>query len=115
MQLGYLDAKTEKIIRASFAVRATMAGYEQQIRDLDAERTRIGAEQERIRANLVPLGERSSEKELRERYIRTLNQQEDRIVAIADKRTEASESLTSARKELEDSLNGLKSDGAVKA
>jgi len=115
VQLGFLDAKTEKVVRASFAIRATMAGFEQQIRDLDAERVRIGAEQERIRANLVPLGDRASEKELRERYIRTLNQQEDRIVAIASERTEASESLMSARKELEDSLNGLTFDGDVKA
>lgn len=115
VQLGYLDAKTEKVIRASFAIRAKMAGFEQQIRDLDAERTRIGAEQERIRANLVPLGERSSEKELRERYIRTLTTQEDRIVAIAGERTKASELLTAARKELEDSLNGLKFEGTVKA
>ena len=115
VQLGYLDAKTEKVIRASFAIRAKLAGFEQTIRDLDAERTRIGAEQERIRANLVPLGERASEKELRERYIRTLNAQEDRIVAIGAERTAASDSLVAATRDLQDSLNGLKYDGTVKA
>ncbi len=113
-RLGYLDPMTEKVIRASFVVRTKMAGFEQTIRDLDAERTRIGAEQERIRANLVPLGERASEKELRERYIRTLNAQEDRIVAIAAARTAASDSLSSATQELQESLNGVKFDGTVK-
>jgi len=112
---GYLDAKTEKVIRASFAIRAKMAGFEQTIRDLDAERTSIGAEQERIRANLVPLGERSSEKELRERYIRTLNAQEDRIVSIAVERKATSDSLASASGNLQDSLNGLKFEGTAKA
>ncbi|MBX7169276.1 MAG: hypothetical protein K1X74_23285, partial [Pirellulales bacterium] len=39
-------------------------------------------EQKRIRDNLQALGDRSAEKELRERFVRTLSSQEDRLEKI---------------------------------
>ena len=51
---------------------------------LNEERTKIHAEQKRIRENLGALGDRSSEKELRERFIATLGKQEDRLAKIAE-------------------------------
>src|SRR6185295_18851815 len=54
-----------------------------QIAELEHERQTIHQEQGRIRENLQALGDRSSEKEFRERLVRTLNEQEDRLNAIS--------------------------------
>ena len=42
----------------------------------------IHTEQKRIRENLQAIGDRAGEKELRERYLKTLNAQEDRLEKI---------------------------------
>ncbi len=110
MQQRFLDAKTEKIIRSSFAIRKKCADYEKTIRDLDAERNQLHVEQTRIRENLAPLGDRASEKELRERYLRTLNQQEDRLEAIAQEAAVATTGLQAAKQELQALFDGLALD-----
>jgi hypothetical protein len=73
----FIDKRTEKVLRDSFAVRREIAGFEETLQQLAAERQGIHAEQKRIRDNLGALGDRASEKELRERFVRTLGGQED--------------------------------------
>lgn len=79
----YLDPPTEQALRRAFALRGRAAETEQKIRKLGDERKEISNAQERIRENLKALGDRSAEKELRERFVRSLNGQEDRLEAIA--------------------------------
>jgi hypothetical protein len=78
----YLDAPTEQVIREAFDLRRRASSAEEKIRRIEAERRTIHTEQERIRGNIKSLGDRSSEKELRERFVRTLNTQEDRLEGI---------------------------------
>jgi len=78
----YLDDKTAEVLRQVTDLRQQTAGIEAQLQRLEAERTKIHAEQKRIRENLQALGDRSSEKDLRERFVRTLNTQEDRLEEI---------------------------------
>ena len=59
-----------------------MSEAEANVRRLEAERKAIHTEQERIRENIKSLGDRLSERELRERFIRTFGTQEDRLEAI---------------------------------
>src|SRR5205814_9643610 len=82
LEQRYLDAKTAKVLRQVVEHRQQTAGLEEQIQRLEKERDKIHAEQKRIRENLQALGDRSSEKELRERFVRTLNVQEDRLEQI---------------------------------
>jgi hypothetical protein len=110
MQLQYLDAKTEKVIRSSFTIRKTCADFEKTIRDLETERNQLHVEQTRIRENLASLGDRASEKELRERYVRTLNQQEDRLEAIVQEAVVATAGLQAAKQELQTLFDGLALD-----
>ena len=70
------------MIRQAFELRRKISDAEANVRRLEAERKAIHTEQERIRENLKSLGDRSSERELRERFIRTFGTQEDRIEAI---------------------------------
>jgi hypothetical protein len=78
----YVDARTEAALRRVIEEQQRLAEARERVADLEGERDAIHAEQKRIRENLLALGDRSSEKELRERFIRTLNSQEDRLEQI---------------------------------
>jgi uncharacterized coiled-coil protein SlyX len=78
----YLDEPTAGVIRQAIALRQLLTEAEEKIRRLEAERKTIHTEQARIRENIKSLGERASEKELRERFVRTFTTQEDRLEAI---------------------------------
>jgi hypothetical protein len=110
---GYLDDATQKSIRAAFAVRTRVAQMEEQIRRTDEEWTKLHAEQGRIRENLTALGDRASEKDLRERYVRTLGQQEDRLEVIEKERAVAVQSRDTARTELTAAVNAVRLDRPV--
>jgi hypothetical protein len=78
----YLDPKSADVLRRVVALRRQAADLSQRFERLEAERNSIHAEQKRIRENLQSLGDRSAEKELRDRLVRTLNGQEDRLEQI---------------------------------
>jgi hypothetical protein len=109
----FLDEKTVKAIRDTFTVRRQIADLDKKIAALDQERSRLHQEQARIRENLAPLGDRASEKELRERYIRTLTQQEDRLETIDRERAAAVATRDSASAKVNDILSGLNYEGTV--
>ncbi|MBA4186690.1 MAG: hypothetical protein C0467_01600 [Planctomycetaceae bacterium] len=109
----FIDKKTEKVLRASFQVRSEIAKFEGQLTALDGERKQIHAEQKRIRENLGSLGERASEKELRERFVRTLSQQEDRLEVIAKEEKQHQLDRDTARTKLNDTLAALEFETTV--
>jgi hypothetical protein len=78
----YLDAKTEAALKRVVDLREQQVDVEAQLQRLEQERASIHAEQKRIRENLQSLGDRASEKNLRERFIKTLETQEDRLEAM---------------------------------
>jgi hypothetical protein len=78
----YLDAKTQKTLRQVVDLRLEAGQIDVGIQALGKERSDIHSEQKRIRDNLQSIGESLSEKKLRERYLKTLNAQEDRLEAI---------------------------------
>jgi hypothetical protein len=83
LEQRYVDAATERVLRQVLAAQRQFADLEAQLQRLQEERERIHTEQGRIRQNLESLGDRASEKELRERFVRTLTAQEDRLEQIA--------------------------------
>ena len=78
----YLDVRTEKMLQQMMELRSQSAALQEQIERLQAESHSIFKEQERIRGNLQALGDRPAEKELRDRLVRTLSAQEDRLEQI---------------------------------
>jgi len=78
----FVDARTEAALRRVLEEQQRIAEANQRVAVLNGERETIHAEQKRIRENLLALADRASEKELRERFIRTLNNQEDRLEQI---------------------------------
>jgi hypothetical protein len=78
----YLDVRTERMLQQMMELRQQSAALQEQVERLQKESQVIHKEQERIRGNLQALGDRPSEKELRDRLVRTLVTQEDRLEQI---------------------------------
>ncbi len=83
LEQRYVDARTEGVLRQVIEFQHQAAAAAEQFKQLQEESGRIHAEQERIRQNLQSLGDRPAEKELRQRFVRTLDAQEDRLEQIA--------------------------------
>jgi hypothetical protein len=73
-------------------------------RELEAERKKIGSDQERIRKNLTSIGQSS---DLGRRYLDTLKAQEDRLAAIAAEEKKLDDDLTGKTKLAETIAQGL--------
>jgi hypothetical protein len=109
----YFDKATEKALRDVFAQRQQVVRLESHLTQLNEERTKIHTEQKRIRENLGALGERSSEKQLRERFIATLDKQEDRLAEITAEEEKLRAERDAARDKLNDLLAKLEYDADV--
>lgn len=110
---NYLDKATEKALRAALAQRQQLGRVEESLTRLKEERDKIHAEQERIRANLGALGDRSSEKALRERFVATLDKQEDRLARITDEEEKLRTDREATRERLNDLLAKLEYEADV--
>ncbi|MBM4068238.1 MAG: hypothetical protein FJ271_04755 [Planctomycetes bacterium] len=106
----YLDKKTEALLRQVIEIRQEAAAHEQAINTLRQEREQIHAEQKRIRENLQSLGDRTTEKDLRERFVRTLNAQEDRLEKIDAESKSETAARDKARQKIADMLGKLDYD-----
>ena len=100
----FLDEPTETVIRQAIELRQKVSDTEGTLRRLEAERKAIHTEQERIRENIKSLGDRSSERELRERFIRTFSTQEDRLEAIGKEIEALTREADRLRQQLADRL-----------
>jgi chromosome segregation ATPase len=109
----YLDRKTAAALQKVLEARQEAARFEAAIQTLEKERTGIHNEQKRIRENLQALGDRPGEKELRERFVRTLNGQEDRLAQIDIAVREQERSRDECRTRISELLAKLEYDAAV--
>ena len=80
-------------MRQILELRHEAGQLQEQMERLQREGHAIHKEQDRIRGNMQSLGDRAAEKELRDRFVRTLNTQEDRLEQIGP---EVNEKLTAA-------------------
>ncbi|HEY8504042.1 MAG TPA: hypothetical protein VIL46_05630, partial [Gemmataceae bacterium] len=114
LEQRYLDRETEAVLREVVELRHRRSDVEKQLQMLKDERTQIHEEQKRIRENLQSLGDRASEKELRERFVRTLNAQEDRLEQIEREQKEQQRRLDECRAKISEVLAKLEYEGPVK-
>jgi hypothetical protein len=113
LEQKYIDAKVERVLHTVIELRQKAADREAALAILEKERQKIHEEQKRIRENLQALGDRASEKELRERFVRTLNNQEDRLEKI-DKEMQAQQAeVTSYREQINKALAELEYETTV--
>jgi hypothetical protein len=79
---GYIDERVAQGMLELIAIRDKVAQLNQDERRLNEERTQLFKDQERIRANIESLKSGASQRELAERFVTKLNEQEDRLEAI---------------------------------
>jgi hypothetical protein len=113
LEQRYLDGRTGDVLRQVVGLRQQAAEAEGQIRRLEKERGQIHTEQNRVRENLRALGDRPSEKELRERFVRALNGQEDRLEQIDREAREHAAGRDRSREEINALLANLEYEAAV--
>ena len=82
----------------------------QKIAALDKEQNEMFVDQERVRGNLQRLGQTPEEATLRQRYIRQLDSQENRLAAIRIEREKLEASRTAAEKQLDTLIQKLSLD-----
>jgi hypothetical protein len=109
----YLDEKTAAALRNVLNLRRQAAIYEERLANLEQERKKIHEEQKRIRENLNSLGDRTSEKELRDRYVKSLNAQEDRLERLDGEAREAQSERDALQTRMSEALGKIEYEGNV--
>jgi hypothetical protein len=98
-----INADVEKALRKIISQKNDIAGLDAVITGHKAQVTSISEDQQRVRENMKALKGSSEEKALVERYVRELNEQEDRVQSL---RREISE-MQQKRDAAQSTLNGL--------
>jgi chromosome segregation ATPase len=84
---GAIDAKTREALEAIVVAKRALAQIEEQAVANQSESERIDKDQQRLRENMKSLKGSSEEKQLVERYVRQLNDQEDRLATLRTERS----------------------------
>jgi hypothetical protein len=79
---GYIDERVAQGARELIALRERMAPLNQEESRLKDEKAQLFKDQERIRANIESLKSGASQRDLAERFVAKLNEQEDRLEVI---------------------------------
>ncbi len=105
-----IDPEIEKALQAIAAKKAEINDLTQKLASLDKEQNDIFKDQERIRGNLQRLGQTPEEATLRQRYIRQLDAQENRINSIRGEREKLEQSRSAAQRQVDELIQKLSLD-----
>jgi len=105
-----IDPEIEKALQVIADKKTEINDLVQKIAALDKEQNEMFVDQERVRGNLQRLGQTPEEATLRQRYIRQLDSQENRLAAIRIEREKLEASRTAAEKQLDTLIQKLSLD-----
>jgi hypothetical protein len=109
----YFDEPTDSVFRQMLDGRQQVSRLEKLIKRLQQEREEIYQEQKRIRENLQTLSDRAADKEMRDRFVRGLSRQEERLDQIDRESREHAASRDRFREQITYLLSGLQFEAAV--
>jgi hypothetical protein len=104
---GYIDERVAQGVREVITLRDRVAEFDQKEQRLNNERTKLFKDQERIRANIDSLKSGASQRELSERFVAKLGEQEDRLEAIARELERVEREKHEAQEEVNRKLQAL--------
>jgi hypothetical protein len=107
LESGYIDERVAEGVRKVISIRERVARLGQEEQRLNNERAQLFKDQERIRANIESLKSGASQRELSERFVAKLNEQEDRLETIAQELERLSSEQSEAREEMDRQLQDL--------
>jgi hypothetical protein len=105
-----IDPQIEKSLQAIADKKNEISALAQKISDLDREENNIFRDQERLRGNLDRLGQVPEEAQLRQRYIKQMEVQENRLAAMKTEREKLEEARSAAQKQLDAMIQNLTLD-----
>ena len=105
-----IDREIEQALARIVAKKNEINELNKKIAALEAEQTEIFRDQERVRENLRRMGRTPEEANLRQRYIRQLEQQENRLAALRTQRAQLQSARAAAQKQLDQMLQNLSFD-----
>ena len=105
-----IDPEIEKSLEAIAAKKNEISDITQRIAASDKGQSAIFQDQERVRSNLQRLGHTPEEAALRQRYIRQLEEQENRLGTIRKEREKLESSRVAAQKQLDEMIRNLSVD-----
>lgn len=105
-----IDREIEQALARIVAKKNEINDLNKKIAALEAEQTEIFNDQNRVRENLRRMGRTPEEANLRQRYIRQLEQQENRLAALRAERARLQSARAAAQKQLDQMLQNLSFD-----
>ncbi len=105
-----IDREIEQALARIVAKKNEINDLNQKIAALETEQTEIFNDQNRVRENLRRMGRTPEEANLRQRYIRQLEQQENRLAALRAERARLQSARAAAQKQLDQMLQNLSFD-----
>ncbi len=108
-----IDAEIEKALKTIADKKNEVNALAQKIAALDREQNEIFKDQERVRSNLQRLRQTPEEATLRQRYIRQLDNQENRLEAMRNERETLEASRMAAQRQLDDLIQKLSLDKKI--
>lgn len=82
VQKKYIDAKTEAFLRKVVALQAEIRGLGKRVQEAERQKQEIFKNQSRIRSNMSGLRQTEAARKLYARYVKKLQNEEDRLEAI---------------------------------
>jgi hypothetical protein len=105
-----IDPEIEKPLQSIVDKKNEITDLAQRIAALDREQNDIFKDQERVRGNLQRLSQNPEEASLRQRYIKQLEAQENRLAALRTDRDKLDNSRVAAQKQLDSMVQQLSVD-----
>ncbi len=105
-----IDPEVEKALSAIMAKKAEINDLQRKAANLEEEQSGIFRDQARVRDNLQRLGRTTEEDALRQRYVRQLNEQENRLGEIKTEQAKIESARAAAQKQLDDMIEKLTLD-----
>ncbi len=107
VQQGISRDALEQALRPILDKKAEIAGVRGAIVSRRSELGTIERDQERVRENIQALGGSAEERNLVQRYVRQLEQQEDRLEVLRSELSERDDRLATLQQELQELIEGL--------
>ena len=103
----FLDEATMAGLREVLNLYGEVTTAQRRLQAIDAERKQIYAAQKQIQGSLTPLGKEGEEGALRQRYVASLNQSEDRLNALAAEEQQLNGRIATLEQQAAERLRGL--------
>ncbi len=105
-----INPQIEQALRKIIAQKNSVAELETELGSRKSKISEIGDDQKRVRENMKALKGSAEEKALVERYVRELNEQEDRVESLQHELADLQQKHETAQRTLDEMIEGLQMD-----